>query len=270
MNLSQFYTFMNLYQTGGSAGNSGVYGNYGLGNTSYLTGTTSSNQSSFRQIMDGVVQTSGGMVTPMDDIFEEAAKATGVDVRLLKAVGKAESGFDASATSSCGAMGVMQLMPSTAASLGVQNAYDARENIMGGARYLASLLRQYDGDTTLALAAYNAGSGNVAKYGGVPPFKETQTYITRVLEYAGQDISTGQYVNPWTSLYYGGTSGLNGMTGLSGSSALSALNTMDLDYGQVFKMMMEQMKLELEQKTSLAFSLTDEDDEDEEKRNGFL
>lgn len=267
MDLSQFYTLMNLYRTGGDSSSLGIYGNYGLGN-GYLAGTSNTSQSAFRQILEGTALSSGGMATPMDDIFEEAARATGVDVRLLKAVGKAESGFDPYATSSCGAMGVMQLMPSTAASLGVQNAYDARENIMGGARYLASLLQQYDGSEVLALAAYNAGSGNVAKYGGVPPFKETQTYIARVMEYMGQDISTGQYVNSWPSLNYGGLAGLSGLTGLSGSSVQGGLNTIDLDYAQVFKMMMEQMKLELDQKTSLAFNLTD--DEEDEEKNWYL
>lgn len=262
MDMSQFYMLVNLAQAGKAGNGYGIYGNYGLENANYLTGGSEGvGQGTFRDLMEGMTQTGGGMATPMDDIFEEAALATGVDVRLLKAVGKAESGFDASATSSCGAMGVMQLMPSTAASLGVQNAYDARENIMGGARYLASLLEQYHGDTRLALAAYNAGSGNVAKYGGVPPFKETQTYISRVLEYAGQDISTGQYVNSWTS---SGIGGAYGARGLSGGSALGALNVSDLDYAQVFKMMMEQMKLEMEQKTGVALGVAD-DEEDEEK-----
>lgn len=267
MDMSQFYMLMNLAQTGKAGSGYGVYGNYGLENASYLTsGLEGTQKGAFRQLMEGMTQTSGGMVTPMDDIFEEAALATGVDVRLLKAVGKAESGFDASATSHCGAMGVMQLMPSTAASLGVQNAYDARENIMGGARYLASLLEQYQGDTRLALAAYNAGSGNVAKYGGVPPFKETQAYISRVLEYAGQDICTGQYVNSWASP---GIAGTYGFGGLSGSSTLGALNAMEVDYTQVFKMMMEQMKLEMEQKTGLALGVTD-DEEDDEKNRYYL
>ena len=80
-------------------------------------------------------------------------------------------------------MGVMQLMPSTAKSLGVTDAYNARDNIMGGAKVISDHLSRYDGDLSLALAAYNAGSGNVAKYGGVPPFTETQNYIKKVLSY---------------------------------------------------------------------------------------
>ncbi len=127
----------------------------------------------------------------MDAVFEEAAQIYNVPVNLLKAIGKAESGFDASAVSSAGAIGVMQLMPATAASLGVSDPYDARSNIMGGAKYISEKLTQYGGNIELALAAYNAGSGNVAKYGGVPPFKETQNYIKKVKEYMGTDITTG-------------------------------------------------------------------------------
>ena len=80
-------------------------------------------------------------------------------------------------------MGVMQLMPSTAKSLGITDAYNAYDNIMGGAKVIAEHLANYNGDVSLALAAYNAGSGNVAKYGGVPPFTETQNYIKKVLAY---------------------------------------------------------------------------------------
>lgn len=125
----------------------------------------------------------------MEDIFQTAAQKYNLPVNLLKAVAKVESGFDADAVSSCGAQGVMQLMPGTAASLGVENPLDAEQNIMGGAKYLSQMLDRYDGDTKLALAAYNAGSGNVAKYGGIPPFKETQAYISKVLNEAGGDVS---------------------------------------------------------------------------------
>ena len=110
----------------------------------------------------------------MDAIFAEAAERYGVPLNLLKAMGKAESGFDANAVSPAGAQGVMQLMPSTAKSLGVEDPFDARSNIMGGAKYISQKLKQYNGNIDLALAAYNAGSGNVAKYGGVPPFSGTE------------------------------------------------------------------------------------------------
>ena len=114
------------------------------------------------------------------DLFNEAATTYGVDVNLLTAIAKQESNFKADAVSSAGAIGIMQFMPATAESLGVSNPYDARENIMGGAKYIRQMLDRYDGDVTLALAAYNAGSGNVAKYGGVPPFTETQNYVAKV------------------------------------------------------------------------------------------
>lgn len=114
------------------------------------------------------------------DLFNEAATTYGVDVNLLTAIAKQESNFKADAVSSADAIGIMQLMPATAESLGVSNPYDARENIMGGAKYIRQMLDRYDGDVTLALAAYNAGSGNVAKYGGVPPFTETQNYVAKV------------------------------------------------------------------------------------------
>lgn len=133
-----------------------------------------------------------GAPADMDAIFEEAAALYQVPVRLLKAIGKAESGFDAHAVSGAGAQGVMQLMPATAASLGVTDPFDARSNIMGGARYISDMLKRYDGNIDLALAAYNAGSGNVAKYGGVPPFKETRAYIKRVKEYMGEELHAGQ------------------------------------------------------------------------------
>ena len=119
----------------------------------------------------------------LDAIFDEAASKYGVDAKFLKAIAKCESDFSTECTSSSGAMGIMQLMPQTAASLGVTNAYDPYQNIMGGARYISEKLAQYNGDKSLALAAYNAGSGNVAKYGGIPPFKETQNYVAKVMAY---------------------------------------------------------------------------------------
>ena len=119
----------------------------------------------------------------LDAIFNEAASKYGVDAKFLKAIAKCESDFSTECISHSGAMGIMQLMPQTAASLGVTNAYDPYQNIMGGARYISEKLTQYNGDKSLALAAYNAGSGNVAKYGGIPPFKETQNYVAKVMAY---------------------------------------------------------------------------------------
>ena len=137
--------------------------------------------------------------TSMDAIFEEAAKTYDVPLNLLKAMGKAESGFDANAVSPAGAQGVMQLMPATARSLGVDDPFDARSNIMGGAKYISQQLKKYNGNIDLALAAYNAGSGNVAKYGGVPPFKETRNYIQRIKGYMNSDLTTGKTVEGKTA-----------------------------------------------------------------------
>ena len=125
----------------------------------------------------------------LDSIFDKVAEETGVDVRLLKAVAQAESGFDAGAVSYCGAMGIMQLMPSTAEAYGVEDPFDAEQNIRGGAKVLAYLLDDYNGNVSLALAGYNAGCGNVARYGGVPPFEETINYIDKINGFLGGALS---------------------------------------------------------------------------------
>lgn len=130
----------------------------------------------------------------LNELFQNAADTYGVPVSLLKAIGYAESSFRVDATSHCGAQGIMQLMPATAKSLGVMDAYDPEQNINGGAKYISQLLNKYDGNTTLALAAYNAGSGNVAKYGGIPPFKETQNYVVKVTNYMNQQLDADQKV----------------------------------------------------------------------------
>lgn len=132
----------------------------------------------------------GGTIS-LDDIFQKAADTYHVPVQFLKAVAKAESNFNPTAESHAGAQGIMQLMPATARSLGVTDAFDPEQNIMGGAKYLSQQLARYDGNEVLALAAYNAGPGNVAKYNGVPPFKETQNYIQKVMAYAGNPITAG-------------------------------------------------------------------------------
>lgn len=116
----------------------------------------------------------------IDRYIAESAAASGIDPSLLAAVISFESGFNPHATSAAGARGLMQLMPQTAASLGVTNAYDPEQNVRGGARYLRALLDRF-GSLELAVAAYNAGPAAVERYGGVPPYLETRTYVRNVL-----------------------------------------------------------------------------------------
>ena len=117
----------------------------------------------------------------IDNLVAKYADKNGLDEDFVKAVINQESGFNPNATSKCGAMGLMQLMPSTAQGLGVVNAYDAEQNIEGGTKYLKGLMDRFGNDKSLALAAYNAGPNAVKKYGGIPPYAETQNYVKNVL-----------------------------------------------------------------------------------------
>jgi soluble lytic murein transglycosylase-like protein len=119
---------------------------------------------------------------PIKNLIAEAASRYRIDPDFVTSVVKAESGFNPAAVSPKGARGLMQLMPQTAAGLGVDNVLDPASNLDGGTRYLRQLLDQYDGDVVKALTAYNAGPGRVDKYGGIPPFAETRGYIARVVE----------------------------------------------------------------------------------------
>lgn len=117
----------------------------------------------------------------INDLISKYSDKNGLDEDFVKAVINQESGFNPNATSKCGAMGLMQLMPSTAEGLGVKNAYDAEQNIEGGTKYLKGLMDRFNNDKSLALAAYNAGPNAVKKYGGIPPYAETQNYVKSIL-----------------------------------------------------------------------------------------
>jgi len=118
-----------------------------------------------------------------EPIISSCSREFGVDSSLVKAVIHAESGYNPSAVSPKGAQGLMQLMPKTAQGLKVADSLNPSDNIRGGVRYLRFLLDTFKGDESLALAAYNSGLGSVAKYGGIPPYRETQTYVAKVLSY---------------------------------------------------------------------------------------
>lgn len=139
-----------------------------------------------RFLSDSVIKPSSrskGEQNRYDDIILMASKQFQVDGSLIRAVIKAESDFDHLAVSTRGAKGLMQLMPETASQLKVRNPFDPKENVIGGTRYLSDLLKRFNHDKTLALAAYNAGPTEVETRQGVPPFPETRTFIQRVLSY---------------------------------------------------------------------------------------
>jgi soluble lytic murein transglycosylase-like protein len=131
-----------------------------------------------------IPQVSTTRSAPYDAAINAHAERLGVAADLVRAVIQVESAFNPTAVSNKGAMGLMQLMPATARDLGVRNPFDPDQNIRGGVTYLKQLLDKYDNNLELALAAYNAGSGNVDKYGDVPPFKETRNYVNKITKAA--------------------------------------------------------------------------------------
>ncbi len=136
---------------------------------------------------------SGGRVASVRQLVSEISAEQGVDPRLIHAVIQVESGYDPRAVSRRGALGLMQLMPETARRLAVDDPFDPADNVRGGVRELARLLALYRGDLTLALAAYNAGEGAVARFGGVPPYAETTDYVDRIMRlYLGRPYRGGR------------------------------------------------------------------------------
>jgi soluble lytic murein transglycosylase-like protein len=127
-----------------------------------------------------------------DDFISEASARYRVDATLIRSVMQTESAFDALAVSRAGAIGLMQLMPDVAEELGVEDPFDPRQNVMGGAKYLRRLLDLYRGNVRLALASYNAGATSVAEYGGVPPFPETQRYVKQITRLVASSHRAGR------------------------------------------------------------------------------
>jgi len=164
----------------------------------YNNSDTPKTDSDFQKILDSTYEREYGSKSKIpysnskvshgeiDKLIDKYSTQNNLDPDFVKAVVKQESGFNPNAKSHCGAMGLMQLMPSTAQGLGVTNAFDAEQNIYGGTKYLKGLMDRFGNNKELALAAYNAGPNAVKKYNGIPPYRETQNYVKNVMASYGR------------------------------------------------------------------------------------
>lgn len=171
----------------GAADPAGVVGTAdpnGVVGASYYPGTAGVTDAAYEPGAEGAGAGGAGEGGQYEALIDQAAARNGLDPAVLHGLIQQESGFDPTATSSAGAAGLTQLMPGTASSLGVANPLNPAESIEGGARYLGEMMGRFGGNTADALAAYNAGPGAVEQYGGVPPYAETESYVTNVLGYA--------------------------------------------------------------------------------------
>lgn len=165
-----------------------VKGNvYGSSSNDISTDTVTNEvlRRAIQEVNDAIRDYSQSSVAPSKSqllgMINKISRDNGVDEKLVQALIKQESGFNPNAKSKAGAMGLMQLMPTTAKALGIKDPYNAAQNVEGGVKYLKSMLQKYNGNVILALAAYNAGPGAVDKFSGVPPYKETQNYVKNIL-----------------------------------------------------------------------------------------
>ena len=196
----------------------------------------------------------------LSDIYDKASITYGVPKDLLLAVTKAESEFDPNVTSKSGAMGLMQLMPETAAYFGVTDAYDPEQNVMAGANYLSQLLSKYNGNVTYAIAAYNAGSNNVDKYDGVPPFEETKSYVDKILSYLINGVKLPDGLSMSGSMSTMSALG----TGTDSSPVISFFDSISKIFG--YDEYIDFMRMFLEKVNSnMQRTFTAEDDEEKEK-----
>lgn len=174
--------------------------------------------------------------TTLKDIFKRASEKYNISYDFLTAVAKAESDFNTKCVSSAGAKGIMQIMPAECKELGVKDPFDAEQNIMAAAKLLKAHLKKFNGDYTLAAAAYNAGSGRVQKYGGVPPFTETQNYVKKINQYMKEGVTVpDKKVTVSDTDEYSGSGGSTGAgeTKKTGTSFDQGKTASDSDWEQV-------------------------------------